>query len=246
MEQTSAYRSPYRNRTIEKEFRLPKFLKKMIKQTVCCILLLSALVVGNNIDVVRASSVWNSMIYLLQYDMNIEETRQTFTNALAYIKDIIPQEVDENMLQNEEIDEITQMQLDVQEIKNKMKLLRPVSGSATSRFGKRINQEGIEEKHTGVDLAADIGTPVRAAMSGKVIEVKELTDSFGKFVRVQNEDIITTYAHCSAIEVAVGDDINQGEVIAYSGDTGNVTGPHLHFEITKSGRYVDPGFLLPG
>ena len=242
MEQSVACRSPYRNKTVEKEKEPSKFLKKLIKQTMYCTIILIGLMIANNIEMVRTSSLWQNMVYLLGYDIDINETRQTFNNALAYIKEKLPETKQEEV--KEETDEVKQMQLDVEAIKNQTKVLRPVAGGATSRFGKRINSSGVEELHTGVDLEAQIGTPVKAAISGNVIEVKELTDSFGKFLRIQAGDIITTYAHCSSIEVKAGDEINQGEIIAYSGDTGNVTGPHLHFEITKSGRYVDPGFLL--
>ena len=244
MEQSTAYRSPYRNKTVEKEIQIPKFFKKLIRQTIYCTLILCTLIIANNVEAVRKTSLWQNMVYLLGYDIDLEETRQTFNNALAYIKEKMPQTENEETQNTQETDEAMQMQIDVTDIKNITKVLRPVSGAATSRFGKRINQNGIEEKHTGVDLEAEIGTPVRASIAGKVIEVKELTDSFGKFIRIQNGDIITTYAHCSSIEVNVGEEVNQGAVIAYSGDTGNVTGPHLHFEITKNGRYVDPGFLL--
>lgn len=244
MEQSTAYSSPYRNKNVQKEVQIPSFLKKIAKQMICCTLILCALLIANNVEVVRKTSLWQNMVYLLGYDINLEDTCQTFNNALSYIKEKISQtKIEETQTMNES-DESIQMQIDVSDIKNVTKVLRPVFGSATSRFGKRINQSGVEEKHTGVDLQAEIGTPVRAAISGKVIEVKELEDSFGKFVRIQNGDIVTTYAHCSSIEVKENDEVNQGAVIAYSGDTGNVTGAHLHFEITKSGRYVDPGFLL--
>lgn len=242
MEQSNVYRSPYRNKSIEKVKESPKFVKKLIRQTIYSIIILIVLIIANNNQTAQKSSIWQNMVYLLGYNIDIDETCQTFNNVLAYIKDKFS-ETEQNG-KNEEISEVEQMQLDVQTIKSETKILRPVAGGATSRFGKRINRNGTEELHTGVDLEAQIGTPVKAAISGKVIEVKELTDSFGKFVRIQNGDIITTYAHCSAIEVNIDDEINQGEIIAYSGDTGNVTGPHLHFEITKSGRYVDPGFLL--
>ena len=241
MEQTNIYRSPYRTKNIER-IGPPTVFKKIIKQTIYCVCILLIVFFANNIQIIKTSSIWQSIIDMFGYDMDIERTCQTFNNALMYIKGKMPQENEKNI---SESDDIVQMQKDVSDIKAITKVLRPVSGIATSRFGKRVDSQGIEQLHTGVDLAADIGTPVRAAISGKVIEVKELTDSFGKFVRIQNDDVVTTYAHCSTIEVNVDDEIVQGEVIAYSGDTGNVTGPHLHFEIVKDGRYVDPGFLLP-
>ena len=74
--------------------------------------------------------------------------------------------------------------------------------------------------------------------------MENLEDSFGTYVKIQNENIITTYAHCSTIEVKEGDLVEQGAIIAYSGNTGKSTGPHLHFEISIDNRFVDPGFLL--
>jgi len=132
------------------------------------------------------------------------------------------------------------MQQDVQSVLSKTTVLRPVAGLATQRFERKDG--GIV--HSGVDLAADIGTPVKAAIGGKVIKVESLEDSFGTYVKIQNENIITTYAHCSTIEVKEGDIVEQGAIIAYSGNTGKSTGPHLHFEISIDGRFVDPGFLL--
>ena len=56
---------------------------------------------------------------------------------------------------------------------------------------------------------------------------------------------MTVYAHCSKLSVKKGQQVKQGDIIAYSGDTGKVNGPHLHFEVLWQGRYVDPGFVLP-
>ena len=65
-----------------------------------------------------------------------------------------------------------------------------------------------------------------------------------KYIKVQNGDLITTYAHCNDLLVKEGDTIKQGDKIALSGSTGNVTGPHLHFEIIYKGEYINPREIL--
>ncbi len=68
--------------------------------------------------------------------------------------------------------------------------------------------------------------------------------SYGKVIKIQNGDLVTLYAHCSEILVNVGDQINMMQNIAKVGSTGNSTGPHLHFEIIYSGRYVNPEYVI--
>ena len=231
--------SPYRKKTADKRKELPKYLSKIIRQCILCGVLFLIVFVSSKTKIFESSKVWDFVRNISGYDVKLDDITKTFSSALSYIKENVMDEKNE-----EEISESEKMQEDVKAIKSITTVIRPVSGKASLRFGKRINSEGKEELHTGVDLASPIGAPIKAAISGKVIEVKELTDSFGKFVRIENNEIITTYAHCSNIEVKEGDIVLQGEIIAYSGDTGRVTGPHLHFEITYQGRYVDPGFVL--
>ena len=234
--------SPYRNKTEEKTVRLPQIIRKTLKQIIGCTILFVIVFVASKTEFVQQTSMWRKMMNIAKDDITFEEVYLTFNEAVSYIKLKVKEFNDD---ENQKIiTDNEQMQLDVEEIKKVTKILRPVSGKATSRFGKRKEADGTEKLHTGVDLEADVGTPVKASISGVVFEVKELENSFGKFVRIKNGDIITTYAHCSEIEVNEGDKVSQGEVIAYAGDTGNATGPHLHFEITKDGRYVDPRFLL--
>ena len=66
----------------------------------------------------------------------------------------------------------------------------------------------------------------------------------GNHIKILNNDVMTLYAHCKTIYVKEGDIIKQGQAIAEVGATGNVTGPHLHFEIRKDNRYVDPDLLI--
>lgn len=88
-----------------------------------------------------------------------------------------------------------------------------------------------------------IGTTVVAAMEGKVTLVSN-EGEYGTHVKIVNKDITTIYAHCSKILVKKGAKIKKGQKIALSGNTGKTTGPHLHFEIRRSTRTVDPALVL--
>ncbi len=105
----------------------------------------------------------------------------------------------------------------------------------SSEFGPRWGST-----HHGVDLAVSMGTPVVAARDGVVIQTGWNGD-LGISVYVEHEDgVVTRYAHLSESSVQLGQEVSQGEVIAYSGNTGYSTGPHLHFEIRINGEAVNP------
>jgi murein DD-endopeptidase MepM/ murein hydrolase activator NlpD len=100
------------------------------------------------------------------------------------------------------------------------------------------------EAHVGLDIALPIGTEVRAAGAGLVVEVGENAE-YGMFIRLQHADgLETLYAHNSRIEVASGARVLASQVIALSGNTGRSTAPHLHFEVRRGGTAVDPLQLI--
>lgn len=115
----------------------------------------------------------------------------------------------------------------------------------TSRFGYRINPvSGNYGFHTGLDLAAEEGTPISAVFYGRVAQTGE-SDVWGKYVLMEHSDGFATY-YCHLSEIYVEDNavIRQGETIGLVGSTGWSTGPHLHFEIRINGVRVDPEKLL--
>ena len=139
---------------------------------------------------------------------------------------------------------LTQMEIDARYIKKNYSLIKPLEGEITSRFGPR-NPEvpTVPKYHTGIDIARVVGTVVISAMEGTV-ELVSGEGNYGNHVKITNGDVSTLYAHCSKIYVKEGDYITQGQEIAEVGATGNVTGPHLHFEIRRSDEYVDPDLIL--
>ena len=129
-------------------------------------------------------------------------------------------------------------------IKTNYSLIKPLTGTITSRFGIRNpTTPTVPKYHTGIDIAANTGTKFIAAMSGTVVQVSGEGD-YGNHVKIMQDDVATLYAHCSKIYVNEGDTITQGQEIGEVGATGNATGPHLHFEIRKSERYVNPDDIL--
>jgi murein DD-endopeptidase MepM/ murein hydrolase activator NlpD len=96
------------------------------------------------------------------------------------------------------------------------------------------------EAHPGIDIAVPIGTPVRAA-GGGTVALAGVNDDYGMFVRVRHPGgYETMYGHASRLLVRDGDDVDAGQVIALSGNTGRSTAPHLHFEVRRDGRSIDP------
>ena len=98
--------------------------------------------------------------------------------------------------------------------------------------------------HPGMDIAGSYGTPVVAAESGTVIAANDYDswgDSWGYYVLIYHNGTFTTrYAHLSALAVSNGQWVEKGTIVGYEGATGNVTGPHLHFEVYQNGSRVDP------
>lgn len=94
--------------------------------------------------------------------------------------------------------------------------------------------------HVALDLAAPVGTPVKATMSGRVVYAGWNNQGYGNLVIVENGKYRTYYAHLSKIPVQVGQMVQAGATIALSGNTGNSTGPHLHYEVRVNGRQMDP------
>ena len=126
------------------------------------------------------------------------------------------------------------------------KLLSPIEcGRYTSYFGYRTNPiTGEWSFHTGLDIAAEKGTPIRAALKGRVTKIGEDSRA-GKYVFITHSDgFVTFYCHCSEILVEENMNINRGETIARVGSTGWSTGPHLHFEIRRDGIRLNPLWAL--
>jgi murein DD-endopeptidase MepM/ murein hydrolase activator NlpD len=113
--------------------------------------------------------------------------------------------------------------------------LKPVSGIYSSGFGYRDGS-----MHKGVDWSCSTGTPVYAAASGTVIRAGWYS-GYGYCVDIRHSDgSMTRYGHLSSVAVSVGQTVNQSSLIAYSGNTGDSSGPHLHFEIWINGVAVNP------
>ena len=143
-----------------------------------------------------------------------------------------------------DIPEQNELISDADYIKSNFSIINPLpSGIVTSRFGSRASNEIVSANHKGIDLGAVSGTEIINSMDGEVIEASSEGD-FGKHIRVSNNDIVIIYAHCSELLVKKGDKVKQGDKIAKVGSTGKATGPHLHFEIRRDNRAINPEEIL--
>jgi murein DD-endopeptidase MepM/ murein hydrolase activator NlpD len=119
--------------------------------------------------------------------------------------------------------------------------LWPLEGRVTSSFGERLDPfNGEGAFHSGIDICAPYGTPVRAAADGQVSGA-QLGAGYGRNIVIDHgHDMVTVYGHLSAIAVLPGQHVMRGQVIGYVGESGRATGPHLHYEVRVHNVPVNP------
>lgn len=140
--------------------------------------------------------------------------------------------------------ELSQEEKDINYIKETINFIKPIEGKISSMFGPRNpTTPTVPKNHTGTDIAAETGTKIVSATDGTVVLASSKGD-YGKHLKIQINDVMIVYAHCNKLYVKEGDSVKQGQEIAEVGATGNVTGPHLHFEIRYQDRYIDPQSIL--
>lgn len=116
----------------------------------------------------------------------------------------------------------------------------PLRGDISRRFAPDSS-----DRHDGIDIPAATGTPIRAAAAGRVVYSGDQFSGYGKMIIIEHSDSISTiYAHCDLLLVYEGDTVPAGHIIAKVGSTGRTTGPHLHFEVRKNNKAVDPHAYL--
>nr|MCR4804046.1 M23 family metallopeptidase [Clostridia bacterium] len=128
------------------------------------------------------------------------------------------------------------------------RFIQPVEGRITSSFGlyRYINGATTPSRHQGIDIAVPTGTPVPASNRGRVVQADFVIMTGNTVVIEHGGGLKTYYYHMSEIDCAVGDMVEQGDIIGLVGSTGYSTGAHLHFEVRIDNRSVSPWPLIDG
>ncbi len=127
-------------------------------------------------------------------------------------------------------------------------LVYPImSPRISSKFGVRNHPiRKVIRHHSGIDLAAPQGSPIRAVRPGRVV-FADPYGSYGNLIVVEHTDGLTShYGHCATIDAKIGKQVKAGDIIGTVGSTGGATGPHLHFELRRHGTALNPETYIPG
>jgi len=183
---------------------------------------------SNNID---------KIAILEMYDVDLKAFSEVeATVAALYQQKVVVQPVKKKVVSTGKVN--TSTTISNKKVALNLNLIRPISGTITSRFGAASSRR--VSRHTGLDIAASTGTPIKAAAGGTVT-FSGYKGSYGYMVVINHGNGVETYyGHCSKLYVSAGQQVSQGQKIAAVGNTGNSTGPHLHLEIRVNGVAYNP------
>ena len=150
------------------------------------------------------------------------------------------------VVQSKSLDEIQRMALDKEVLLSAIPSIQPINNENLRRmasgYGWRTDPFTKSRRmHKGMDFSAPTGTPIYAPSDGKVIRVDSRSAGYGKHVRIDHGfGYVTLYAHLSEYNVRRGQRVKRGDVIGFVGNTGRSVAPHLHYEIRKDGKHLNP------
>jgi murein DD-endopeptidase MepM/ murein hydrolase activator NlpD len=156
----------------------------------------------------------------------------------------IGQEIEKTIASVAEINEFLQTQKDIYKTTPRA---MPADGSISSHFGMREDPRSAEDRfHAGVDIRASSGSPIRATADG-IVSFSGWNGKNGNLIAIEHgSGFRTLYAHNRVNIVKIGQRVKRGDVVGYVGTTGNATGSHVHYEVWKDGKPVDPGKFIKG
>jgi murein DD-endopeptidase len=215
-------RNRFGSRQGSKSLRNKSLLKSNLKKLGICIIIVLLVVVFKSINFSFAQKTTEGIKNLITKEYNFKAAVASVTEFIPAVRSRVQRVFSDGS-------------------GNDVSMLMPVEGPVTSGYGIRVHPVfNVERKHEGIDIDAEVGEPVKAAMEGTVAEVRR-DEYYGNVVVIEHrDDIKTVYAHLKDVMVKEGQQIGQGDIIGLVGSTGISTGPHLHFEVWKNGRTVDP------
>lgn len=242
-------RTRKRKSSIYNQNKASKIIKQVIISTAIFVIILTA----KNIDNSFTSYITNQTINILRTDTEISAVTASIkqmAQGLNISNDKL-KSVFNSHLPSETTEQTNQIPVEIQEkiyngtIPENIKFEAPISGIITSGFGMRINPITKErEFHEGIDIDPLNDENIKSVSDGQIVEVKE-SNSLGNYIKIKHdENMYSLYAHASSVLVKEGQRIKKGEIIARPGNTGMSSGKHLHFELLKDGKVIDPQKLF--
>ena len=216
-------------------------------------------------------SMEKKLNYYTQQFIDMKTTMSALKNSERELKRLLSHKTKEKILENIDTSDAGSIEIDIEDLKQQIQETiktvsgikdylqqqrdlyfaipkgLPVEGWISSRYGKRKHPiTGKDDFHTGIDISSLRGTPIKATSDG-IVSFSGWGRGSGKVIVLEHGfGFSTVYAHNSKNIVKVGQKVRRGDVIGYIGSTGNATGPHVHYEVWKKGRSVNPKKYIEG